>query len=126
MYEKADTAHTEYRGITLADFEETLTEVDKFLRPLPPTAQVAGQQGEYLAKILNGVSYQDLGHEEGFEPKFEYNHLGSMAYIGGEHAVIDAPVIGVSSGLLTYVMWKGVYFGRSVSLTMKLSMIFDW
>lgn len=127
MYQKADhDKDSKHRPVTLAVFEEALAEVDRELKMLPPTAQVAAQQGEYLAKILNTVPYKELGHESGFTPVFEYNHMGSMAYIGGESAAIDSPIFGVSSGLLTYVLWKGIYWGKSVSLNMKVSMCFDW
>lgn len=124
MYKRAD-ADGKF-GISLDEFEVALAEVDKELKSLPPTAQVASQQGQYLAKVLNRLPYEDLAHQGGFEPAFEYNHSGSMAYIGGEHAVIDSPVFGVSTGVSTYVLWKGVYWSNSVSLTMKLDMLFDW
>merc|ERR1711874_78780 len=124
MYKQADADGSS--GVTLDEFETALTEVDKELKMLPPTAQVAAQQGEYLAKILNNAAFEDLGHEGGFQPPFEYQHAGSMAYIGGEHAVIDMPRFGVWTGALTYALWKGVYWGKSVSLTMKFNMCFDW
>jgi NADH dehydrogenase FAD-containing subunit len=123
MYEKTDQSHT---GITPEMFEAACDSVDKELRMLPPTAQVAMQQGEYLAMIINKIPYDELSHASGFTPHFEYNHMGSMAYIGGEHAAIDSPLIGVSSGVLTYIMWKGIYFGRSVSWTMRIGLLFDW
>merc|ERR1712113_458320 len=126
MYTSIGEDKTKPTPVTLEMFEAALMEVDKELKMLPPTAQVAAQQGEYLAQILNNVKFEDLGNDGGFEPAFEYNHAGSMAYIGGEHAVIDSPVFGISSGLLTYVLWKGVYWGKSVSFTMKLNMCFDW
>jgi NADH:ubiquinone reductase (non-electrogenic) len=129
MYEKMsshDLRDNKVGGVSLAEFENALREVDKELKMLPPTAQVAAQQGEYLAKVFNTMKYEELGHEAGFEPQFQYNHQGSMAYIGGEHAVLDSPVFGINSGLLTYIMWKGIYFGKSVSFTMKLNMCFDW
>lgn len=126
MY-KRTTESGEAKGeVTPEDFEAALAMVDKELKMLPPTAQVAQQQGEYLAKILNSVPYEELDHVSGFEPKFEYTHLGSMAYIGGEHAAIDAPGLGVHSGILTYILWKGIYFGRSISVKMKVSLLFDW
>jgi len=112
--------------MTADEFESACAVVDKELKMLPPTAQVAAQQGEYLAKILNEVPYSELRHETGFEPHFEYKHMGSMAYIGGEHAAIDSPLFGISSGVLTYILWKGIYFGKSVSFKMKVSLCFDW
>jgi len=123
MYKKAENGRS---AVTLEFFEAALAEVDKEMKMLPPTAQVAAQQGEYLASVLNGVPFEELGNAAGFEPHFKYQHAGSMAYIGGEHAAIDSPVFGVSTGLLTYVLWKGVYWGKSISPMMKASMCFDW
>jgi NADH dehydrogenase FAD-containing subunit len=124
MYARAGTRGG--TGVTVEEFEAALKEVDKELKMLPPTAQVAAQEGQYLAKVFNTVKYEDLGHETGFKPEFEYSHAGSMAYVGGEHAVLDSPVFGINSGLLTYVLWKGIYWGKSVSFIMKLNMCFDW
>merc|ERR1719195_1789287 len=58
MYTRADTDGN--FGVTLDEFEAALAEVDKELKTLPPTAQVASQQGQYLAKILNNMPYEDL------------------------------------------------------------------
>lgn len=125
MYETAQDSSTK-EGISPEMFEKALEKVDRKMKHLPPTAQVAQQQGEYLAKVLNKVPFEKLGNEGGFTPQFEYNHMGSMAYLGGEHAAIDAPGIGVSSGLMTYIIWKGVYWGRGISNTMRINLIMGW
>jgi NADH:ubiquinone reductase (non-electrogenic) len=113
-------------GITQEAFEAALTEIDKEIKMLPPTAQVAAQQGTYLGKLFTEVPYDKLAHKEGFETSFKYDHQGSMAYVGGERAVIDSPLIGVWKGLITAVMWKGAYWGKSVSMRCKVLMAFDW
>lgn len=123
MYDKLSS---EEGVITREVFEAALKEVDMKLKMLPATAQVAAQQGEYLASVLNGVKFEELGHKDGFSPAFEYSHGGSMAYVGGEHAVVESPIFGVQKGLATYVLWKGVYWGKSVSMTMKFQMCVDW
>jgi len=125
LYKKAVDSGKDAR-VTFEDFEAALSEVDKELKMLPPTAQVATQQGTYLAKILNSIPFEKLDEKDGFEPPFEYDHQGSMAYVGGEHAVIQSPIFGVSAGLITYIMWKGVYWGKSISFRMKCMMLFDW
>jgi NADH dehydrogenase FAD-containing subunit len=112
-------------GITPEAFEAALAEIDAEIKMLPPTAQVAAQQGKYLGKLLTEVPYEKLGHDDGFEPAFQYNHQGSMAYVGGDSAVIDSPIIGVSKGLITMLMWKGAYWGKSVSFRCKVLMAFD-
>jgi NADH:ubiquinone reductase (non-electrogenic) len=123
VYEtKADAT----KGISLDIFLSVCEEADRTMKNLPPTAQVASQQGKYLAKILNNVPYEDLAHPEGFQPIFEYKHAGSMAYIGGEHAAIDSPELGVQAGMITYVLWKGVYWSNAVSFKNKVQLVFDW
>jgi len=93
---------------------------------LPPTAQVATQQGTYLGKLLTDVPFENLSSEQGFEPAFQYKHQGSMAYVGSDRAVIDSPILGVCKGFFTMLMWKGAYWGKSVSLRCKVLMAFDW
>lgn len=112
--------------LTPEKFEAACAEVDKEIKMLPPTAQVAAQQGTYLGKLLSGVPYDDLANPTGFDPPFQYNHQGSMAYVGSDRAVIESPIFGVSSGMLTMLMWKGAYWGKSVSLRCKVLMAFDW
>jgi NADH dehydrogenase FAD-containing subunit len=110
-------------------FEKTLAEVDSQLKMLPPTAQVATQQGCYLAKVINTVKFEELGNPDGFTPTFEYKHAGSMVYLGSEKAGIEMPVMGASNvmtGVLTYIIWKGVYWSKSLSGRAKFNLIIDW
>merc|ERR1711972_775094 len=46
----------------------------------PPTAQVAYQQGKYLGRMFRFGSEQAIADPR--TAAFEYNHQGSMAYIG--------------------------------------------
>ncbi|KAJ3250812.1 hypothetical protein HK103_003158 [Boothiomyces macroporosus] len=53
---------------------------------LPATAQVASQQGYYLAKKLNKLGKYDSKDWENVEERFKnfrYNHLGNFSYVGG-------------------------------------------
>lgn len=75
-----------------------------------PTAQVASQQGTYLARMLKQLAKRDAlleqivavqkegGSTEGLEKQvakienlrpFHYSHQGSLAYIGSEKAIAD-------------------------------------
>lgn len=127
LYDKTDqkSSSTE-RGITPEAFEAALSEIDKEIKMLPPTAQVATQQGVYLGQLLTEVPYEKLAEAETVGKSFDYNHQGSMAYVGGDRAVIDSPLFGVSKGFLTMIMWRGAYWGKSVSLRCKVLMAFDW
>jgi NADH:ubiquinone reductase (non-electrogenic) len=75
-----------------------------------PTAQVASQQGTYLARMLKQLAKRDAlleqimavqkeaGSTESLEKQvtkienlrpFHYSHQGSLAYIGSEKAIAD-------------------------------------
>ncbi|EFN51687.1 hypothetical protein CHLNCDRAFT_59165 [Chlorella variabilis] len=85
------TMSTMYKGVGLVDpqstlsreqFSELLTRIDSSLRALPATAQVARQQGEYLAEAFK-LADGDLEELPRAAPGFKYFHKGSMAYVGG-------------------------------------------
>jgi len=113
-------------GITPDMLEAALTEIDQQIKMLPPTAQVASQQGAYLGKVLSEVPYEELAHPEGFEPHFKYDHQGSMAYVGSHRAVIDSPQLGNLRGLVSGVMWKGAYWAKAISTRSKILMALAW
>lgn len=84
------------------DFEEfkaTLLHLDRQLKSLPATAQVASQQGKYLGRLLSQTNGEVLTQskaeleKKGLAP-FEYHHLGSFAYVGDNKAVLQVPIFG--------------------------------
>ncbi|RCK57399.1 External NADH-ubiquinone oxidoreductase 1, mitochondrial [Candida viswanathii] len=117
----------------------------------PPTAQVAFQEGEYLAKYfdklhqLEAVKYslsrpaeQDnvqsltkkLHRLEKNLPHFIYNYQGSLAYIGSEKAVADL-VWGdwsniSAGGSLTFLFWRSAYIYMCLSVKNQVLVILDW
>merc|ERR1711988_497552 len=115
------------------EFKQLLLEVDASLRNLPPTAQVAGQMGGYLAKSFNGETTKG----------FKYFHKGSMAYVGQENAAAQVsmlksllpeplqglPIIGedvVLTGRLAEIVWRFLYLDMQISNRNKLQVGFDW
>mmetsp|Transcript_10197 Transcript_10197/g.42038 ORF Transcript_10197/g.42038 Transcript_10197/m.42038 type:complete len:583 (-) Transcript_10197:119-1867(-) len=90
---------------TFDGFSKMLTEVDNGLRALPATAQVAKQEGEYLAAFFAQCD-GDAARLMGDETKFEYNHKGSLAYIGKDAAVADIPGFTIVKGIAAGVIWK--------------------
>jgi len=88
--------------------------------PYAPTAQVASQQGAYLARIFKQLGKRDLLFEqisaakregtsteslekqlekaENLRP-FHYSHQGSLAYIGSEKAIADLEFFNYKVGL---------------------------
>ncbi|GKB32362.1 hypothetical protein Tco_0871763 [Tanacetum coccineum] len=81
------------KQIDIEKFKSALCEVDTKMKSLPPTAQLAAQQGKYLAKCFNWMKeceqkpkgplrFRDTGRH-GFKP-FRYTHLCQFAPLGGE------------------------------------------
>ena len=64
--------------------------------------QVARQEGEYLAKLLKKHNPPPHTQGEGALPRpekaFKYTHLGSLAYVGADKAVMDIPKMGPITG----------------------------
>jgi len=86
---------------------------------LPPTAQVAQQEGTALAKQLNARA-------RGKEPEaFTYRHMGMMAYIGRKRALADMRKI-QSKGRGTWLLWRSAYLTKLVSFKNKILVLGDW
>lgn len=84
-------------------------------RPLAMLAQVANQQGKYLAKSLN----------KGKFAPFEYRFMGSMAQLGTWKAVVDLDGSTVS-GFAAFLAWRSAYWGYQVSVTNKILIPMYW
>ena len=116
---------------------------------LAPTAQVASQEGSYVAHQLERLAHlRELEEQQdsvadpalraNFErhhrrvadiPQFQYSHQGSLAYIGSDKAVADLTFRGVNyayGGMLTYVFWRSAYLSMVVSMRNKLLVALDW
>jgi NADH:ubiquinone reductase (non-electrogenic) len=87
--------------------------------PLPATAQVAQQQGKYLARALED---QRQGREV---PPFKFQQSGMLAYIGGGQALADLPQV-KWSGRGAWLFWRSVYLTKLVSPANKVKVLFDW
>eukprot|EP00188_Purpureofilum_apyrenoidigerum_P000878 Plantae.Rhodophyta-Purpureofilum_apyrenoidigerum.ctg14397.p1 GENE.Plantae.Rhodophyta-Purpureofilum_apyrenoidigerum.ctg14397~~Plantae.Rhodophyta-Purpureofilum_apyrenoidigerum.ctg14397.p1 ORF type:complete len:609 (+),score=118.15 Plantae.Rhodophyta-Purpureofilum_apyrenoidigerum.ctg14397:142-1968(+) len=129
-FDKADT--NKDGKLQIDELKLLLAEADKSLRPLPATAQVANQEGQYLAKVLNKMGKQD-GSLEGIK-EFQYRHFGSLAYVGGDKAVIDFSGTGLMkmmglepiSGRGAFYLWRSFYLTEMVTLRTKILLAFDW
>lgn len=86
-------------------FQGMLTEVDNGLRALPATAQVAKQEGEYLADFFIACD-GDANKLAGTDSRFDYVHKGSLAYIGKNAAVADIPGFTIVKGFAAGIIWK--------------------
>lgn len=85
----------------------------------PPTAQVAQQEGAYLAKNLNRmVRRKDVR-------PFEYRHMGMLAYIGERRALADLKNV-KGKGFATWLFWRSAYVTKLMSFKSKLLVVQDW
>lgn len=117
---------------------------DNAFAGLPPTAQVAHQQAEYLAKVFDkmakipGFQQQLAGRKEkidllfeenGFKP-FKYIHLGALAYLGAERAIAHITYgkksLYTGGGLITFYIWRVLYVGMILSARSRFKVIADW
>ncbi|CUM66162.1 uncharacterized protein PRCAT00003820001 [Priceomyces carsonii] len=116
-----------------------------------PTAQVAFQEGEFLAKHFSRLHEMEaikftLEHPTASDnterlskkldrlqqklPIFQYNHQGSLAYIGSERAVADLVWHGWSNvttgGTLTFLFWRSAYIYMCLSVKNQILVCLDW
>ncbi|KAL4428590.1 hypothetical protein ABPG77_008902 [Micractinium sp. CCAP 211/92] len=106
-------------------FTTLLSNIDKGLRALPATAQVAKQQGEYLAAALQAAD-GNVDELPKLAPKFQYSHKGSMAYVGGDRAVMDVPKVGPLMGLAAGLVWRGFETWSQISFRNRILVANDW
>lgn len=116
-----------------------------------PTAQVAFQEGNFLAKHfekiheLEAINFQiqnpsstdnierlkkKLGKLQEKLPVFEYVNQGALAYIGSEKAVADL-VWGdwsnvTTGGTLTFLFWRSAYIYMCLSVKNQVLVCMDW
>lgn len=84
--------------------------------PLPAVAQVAMQQGRYVAAIVRG--------RQSARP-FRYKDYGSMATIGRAKAI--AQVFGVkTSGFIAWMMWAALHVLQLISFRNRLKVMVEW
>ncbi|XP_011085368.1 external alternative NAD(P)H-ubiquinone oxidoreductase B4, mitochondrial [Sesamum indicum] len=116
-------------------FKSSLSEVDSQMKNLPATAQVAAQQGTYLADCFNRMEicekypegplrFRGAGRHR-FRP-FRYKHFGQFAPLGGEQTAAQLPGDWISIGQSTQWLWYSVYASKLVSWRTRMLVISDW
>eukprot|EP00741_Cyanophora_paradoxa_P018985 tig00021108_g18328.t1 len=88
------------------------------------TAQVAAQQGEYLAKVLNQLA-AGRKREEVFAKPFKFFNLGQLTNLGDNYALAMLPV-GWLKGYPSWLLWRSVYVTKQVSLRCRMLVLFDF
>lgn len=84
----------------------------------PATAQVASQKAEWLAKRLNRNDFE--------RGPFSWKNFGVMAYIGNWKALLQSGGGGNISGWTAWIIWRGAYLTKSVSLRNKILIPIYW
>lgn len=113
---------------------------------LPQTAQVAGQEGAFAARLLcrgydlsetppilkEDTAVQQWLKFRGLEesPGFVFLNLGLLAYVGGGEALAtimvgDVPVLSYA-GSIAFVLWRSVYLVKQVATRNRVLVTFDW
>lgn len=116
---------------------------------LPQTAQVAAQQGAFVARMLDrGYDLSltppvlpDAGEDgsistwlkvRGLEeaPGFRFLNLGILAYLGEGKALSqiqlgDTPIFSYA-GSVGFMLWRSVYFVKQVATRNRVLVLFDW
>ena len=117
--------------LTLPALGSILEKADKKIRALPATAQVAHQEGLYVANFLNQTSTLESNSSE----PFRYKHMGSLAYVGDDAAVLDftdaKPIFNLFrlkplSGHGAAYLWRSFYFTEMFTGRTKTLLAFDW
>jgi NADH:ubiquinone reductase (non-electrogenic) len=114
----ADSEGNARKEVDIEAFKLALSEADSQMKTLPATAQVAAQQGAYLAKCFNRMEqckelpegpkrFRTGGHHQ-FRP-FQYKHFGQFAPLGGDQAAAELPGDWVSAGKSAQWLWYSVY-----------------
>mmetsp|Transcript_79418 Transcript_79418/g.125349 ORF Transcript_79418/g.125349 Transcript_79418/m.125349 type:complete len:579 (+) Transcript_79418:38-1774(+) len=117
---------------------------------LPETAQVAAQQGAFVARLLNreydlkahgppvlpptsnafdiGHVLSLRGHSEA--APFRFLDLGRLAYLGQSQAVAELGVgsttVSSQKGTAAFLLWRSVYIVKQVSFRNRVLVLFDW
>ncbi|EOY28423.1 hypothetical protein QUC31_013020 [Theobroma cacao] len=121
--------------LNIEEFKSALSQVDSQMKNLPATAQVANQQGAYLAKCFNRMEeceknpegparFRGTGRHR-FHP-FRYRHLGQFAPLGGEQTAAQLPGDWVSIGHSSQWLWYSVYASKQVSWRTRALVVSDW
>jgi len=114
---------------------------------LPQTAQVAAQQGAFVARLLNrrydltAPGPPTLPPEaetmrlvrarwQTEAPAFSFLDLGRLAYLGEDKAVAEVSLgntaVSSAAGLAAFLLWRSVYVVKQVSLRNRVLVLFDW
>ncbi|KAK4157925.1 pyridine nucleotide-disulfide oxidoreductase-domain-containing protein [Chaetomidium leptoderma] len=87
---------------------------------LPQTAQVASQQASHLAKRLNAGGAPAVAAKP-----FRFRNWGTLTYLGGWKAIHQSEADQLR-GWVAWVVWRGAYLTKSMSVRNKLLVPVYW
>jgi NADH dehydrogenase FAD-containing subunit len=126
-------------------------DIGKTAEFLPQTAQVAAQQGAFVARMLDRgynlsqtppVLAERTTDEDDFAttwlkirglqqaPGFQFLNLGMLAYLGEGQALSqihlgDVPIFSYA-GSVAFMLWRSVYLVKQVATRNRILVLFDW
>jgi NADH dehydrogenase len=95
-------------------------------KPCPPTAQFALREAEVLAKNICAALAGRPGQS------FHFDSLGALCVVGYQTACAELAVPFARgktmrfSGLLAWMMWRGIYVAKLPGLERKIRVLIDW
>lgn len=106
---------------------------------LPATAQVAGQQGAYLGRLISKADSAGLNDVHGpllrdgngrRMSAFRFLSLGAMAYLGNDRAIVQVDTGGERTlkvgGRIAFALWRSVYAVKQVDVRNRVLVLFDY
>ncbi|KAF7729451.1 NADH:ubiquinone oxidoreductase [Apophysomyces ossiformis] len=148
---KFPETQTVRRGLAVDDWlrlqgsEDIFALGDATATKYAPTAQVAAQQGKYLARVFAQMAEAErlqADMKETADKKtvrklhkaldikpFHYTHQGSLCYIGSDKAIADLPFGQgnvASGGVATFAFWRSAYVSNIFSGRNRWLVITDW
>jgi len=105
---------------------------------LAATAQVAEQQGRWLADSMNKNPRWATGEDTEWMPGhgFRYQHKGSLAYVGSWTSVSDFSKVGDAAadvvngktlqGVASWIVWRSAYMSMLGTWRNRLQVPVDW
>ncbi len=97
-----------------------LMTLDQAGRPLPGVAQVAIQQGRYVAQVI-----ERRARHRRASPPFRYRDPGNLAVIGRGYALMDAGRLRLS-GFVAWVVWATIHITYLTLFSDRLLVLVQW
>ena len=88
--------------------------------PVPPTAQAANQQGNYVAKT---IATQCVGS---VAVPYRYVSRGHLALLGRHTGVAKVPAPITFTGLPAWLLWHIAYLSLNPSWKRRIRLVIDW